>query len=159
MNNYYNYQNYMEKAKQNANVMQNKQPNMANSMVQMPGNPQEKIGGLYEPYEGFIRGNMFPNLYDPYKVRTPYEIKPMNEQAEMLTCIDSLGFAMIDLNLYLDLYPDDRGMIDLYNQYRVQKEKMRKQYEQKFGPLLTDSDALNTYPWAWNNKPWPWENK
>ena len=40
---------------------------------------------LYDPYEGFIRGNMYKNLYDPYKINSPYEIKPMNEQAEMLT--------------------------------------------------------------------------
>ena len=44
---------------------------------------------LYEPYQGFIRGNLFENLYDPYKVNGPYEIKPMNEQAELLTYIDN----------------------------------------------------------------------
>ena len=74
---------------------------------------------LYDPYNGLIRGNLFKNLYDPYKSKEPYEIKPMNEQARMLTDIDALGFAMIDLNLYLDVYPNDREKINLYNEIKV----------------------------------------
>jgi hypothetical protein len=67
---------------------------------------------LFDPYNGFIRGNMFPNLYNGYKMASPYEIKPMNEQAELLTGVDTLGFAAHDLNLYLDVYPEDRRMIE-----------------------------------------------
>lgn len=167
MNNYYNYQDYMKQAKQNVDYMNiPAQPNPypvlpipslpSSNPVPMP-NPGS--GKTYEPYQGFIRGNLFPTLYDPYKINTPYEIKPMNEQANMLTGIDSLGFAMIDLNLYLDLHPDDKKMIDVYNQYRIQKDELMKQYQNRFGPLLTNSDALKSYPWAWNQTPWPWENK
>jgi hypothetical protein len=58
---------------------------------------------LYNAYNGFIRGNLFKKLYDPYKENEPYEIKPMNEQAKILTDIDALCFSMIDLNLYLDI--------------------------------------------------------
>ena len=112
---------------------------------------------LYDPYQGFIRGNMFQNLYDSYKIKEPYEIKPMNEQAEMLTYIDSLCFACIDLGLYLDVFPNDRSAIDLFNQYRNQKKDLIEEYESKFGPLLLNSDSLNTYPWAWDDRPWPWE--
>lgn len=113
---------------------------------------------LYEPYEGFIRGNLFRDLYDPYRIERPYQIKPMNEQAEILTDIDSLGFAMTDLNLYLDIYPDDQNAINLYNQYRSQKDEIIKIYESKYGPIALNSEALNAIPWAWDNKPWPWEN-
>jgi len=113
---------------------------------------------LYDPYNGLIRGNLFKNLYDPYKSKEPYEIKPMNEQARMLTDIDALGFAMVDLNLYLDVFPNDKDKIDLYNQYRKEKESMIKEYESKYGPITPDSDSLNSYPWAWDNMPWPWDN-
>lgn len=157
MNNYYNYQDYLNQAKQNMDMVHPEMGETARNMQTMkPSRPNPK---LYEPYEGFIRGNMFPSLYDPYKLKMPYEIKPMNEQAEMLTYIDSLGFAMIDLNLYLDLHPNDKEMIDLYNQYRVQKADILRQYEDKYGPIVTTSNALNQTPWAWINKPWPWENK
>lgn len=113
---------------------------------------------LYDPYEGFIRGNMFKDMYDPYKSEKPFQIQPMNEQAKMLTELDSLGFAMIDLNLYLDLNPNDQNTINLFNQYRVQREEILKNYERKFGPIVLSSDALTAVPWAWDNKPWPWEN-
>ena len=112
---------------------------------------------LYDPYDGLIRGNMFKNLYDPYKIKQPYEIKPMNEQAEMLTYIDALCFACVDLNLYLDTHPNDKEMIQLFNKYRSEKENLVKRYENQFGPLTLDSDSLNNYPWAWNDRPWPWE--
>lgn len=155
MNNYYNYQNYMNQAKQNAAYDSNKK-DISNNPISNTNNQNNK---LYDPYQGFIRGNMFPSLYDPYKNDKPYEVRPMNEQAEMLTTIDALGFAMIDLNLYLDLHPNDKKMIDLYNQYRMRKQDLLNEYQNRFGPLLTSSEALNNYPWAWNNVPWPWENK
>ncbi len=113
---------------------------------------------LYDPYEGFIRGNMYKNLYDPYKINSPYEIKPMNEQAEMLTYIDALCFACIDLGLYLDVFPNNKDAINLFNKYNSQKKNLMDKYQEKFGPLTLDSDALNAYPWAWNERPWPWDN-
>ena len=135
----YNYPNYN---------YQNKVQNQMNY-----NNPK-----LYNPYEGFIRGNLFPNLYDGYKDYKPFQINPMNEQAEMLTNIDSLGFATIDLDLYLDINPNDQNAIGLFNQYRKEKEELIKNYELKYGPLLLNSEALNSIPWMWNDRPWPWEN-
>lgn len=114
---------------------------------------------LFDPYTGFISGNMFPDLYNAYKLSNPLEIEPMNEQAELLTSIDALCFACIDLNLYLDLYPEDKSAIELFNRYRVQKKKYENDYESKYGPLFISSDSLNTFPWAWDNSPWPWQNK
>lgn len=122
-------------------------------------NNNKSSSNLYDPYVGFISGNMFPNLYNAYKISNPLEIEPMNEQAELLTYIDALCFATIDLGLYLDLYPEDKKVIELFNNFREQKKLYEKEYESKFGPLFLSSDALNTYPWAWNNSPWPWENK
>lgn len=145
MNNYPNFKNVNYKNFFNE-IKNNNQTNNYQSNV------------LSDPYNGFIRGNMFENLYDPYKVKEPYEIRPMNEQAELLTYIDALCFATIDLNLYLDVYPNDKKAIDLFNQYRIQKNELTEQYESKFGPLLLSSNSLNSYPWAWDDRPWPWEN-
>lgn len=138
-------------------------PNMGNMNYQGQTNYEQKNyqmqkDNLYDPYQGFIRGNMFKDLYDPYKLNNPYNIEPANEQAKMLTCIDALSFAMIDLNLYLDIYPNSKEYIDLFNRYRIEKNNLVKEYENKYGPLTLDSDANNTYPWAWDRMPWPWEN-
>ena len=96
---------------------------------------------IYDPYNGFIRGNMFPELYNSYKLNKPLEITPMNEQAELLTYVDALTFAMIDLNLYLDVYPNDREALELFNQYRMQADEYTKKYESKYGPLELTSNS------------------
>ena len=118
--------------------------------------PEKHINNLYDPYEGFIHGTMFKDLYDPYKTNKPFKIEPMNEQAEMLTKYDALCFAKIDLNLYLDINPEDKEALDLFNKYRTEAENLKNMYESKYGPLTTDSDFLNT--WSWKDSPWPWQN-
>jgi len=120
-------------------------------------NYEQGINNMYDPYNGFIRGNMFKDLYNTYKLTKPYDIKPANEQAELLTYIDAYCFAAHDLNLYLDANPNDREAIDLFKNYTNQSQKFINQYEQKYGPLFVDGSL--TYPWAWNESPWPWENK
>ena len=131
--------------------------NLYNEFISQ-SNDSVNSNNLYDPYNGLIRGNLFKQLYEPYKLKEPYEIKPMNEQARMLTEIDSLGFAIIDLNLYLDIFPNDTEKINLYNQYRTRKKNIINEYEQKYGPITLNSNNLNITPWAWNNMPWPWDN-
>ena len=110
---------------------------------------------LYEPYQGFIRGDMWKTVYDNYgKV---YEIKPMNEQAELLTYIDMFEFACIDLGLYLDIYPNDTHAIKIYNELNNEKIKVLSKYEEQYGILTLNSKMLNNNPWCWNKAPWPWE--
>ncbi len=113
---------------------------------------------IYDPYNGFIRGNLFPDLYNNYKISNPYNIEPMNEQAKMLTEIDSLCFALVDLNLYLDVNRNDKDIIKLYNQFLNKKTNLLDQYQRKYGPITLDSESLNKYPGSWDNSPWPWEN-
>ena len=132
--------------------------NYVNNTYNQPSyNQASNQTNLYNPYNGFIRGNMFPELYNKYKINQPFEIKPMNEQADLLTYIDALGFATIDLNLYLDNFPDDKKALELFNQYRSLKEEYMNEYQNKYGPLILSSDVLNTYPWSWICGPWPWE--
>lgn len=114
--------------------------------------------GLYDAYNGLIRGNIFKKLYDPYLTSEPYEIKPMNEQAELLTKIDALSFAMVDLGLYLDINPNNQDMISLYNKYREEKLRLINEYESRYEPITLDSNKLDTFPWSWDEMPWPWDN-
>ena len=111
---------------------------------------------LYDVYGGFIRGNMFPNLYNQYKINKPFDIEPANKQAELLTQIDAYGFAAHDLNLYLDTHPNDKAMLELFKKYTEEKEKLIKEYEKKYGPIVVN--GADNIPWTWNTMPWPWEN-
>ena len=59
----------------------------------------------------------------------------------------------------LDIYPNDKDMIALFNQYRTELNRLKEEYQSKYGPIMTDSNANQVYPFAWINSPWPWEGK
>lgn len=135
-NDYYNYEN--------------------NNFNQPTFTKNESPSSLFDPYNGFIRGNMFPSLYNEYRVK-PIDIMPKNDKESLLLYVDALSFAAHDINLYLDIYPNDTDMIQLFNQYKTEANKLIDEYQSKFGPLVVNSDATNKVPWTWDNAPWPWE--
>lgn len=168
MNNFRNF-NYFTPAVPNTAMNDfsylNEMPNWNNQTI----NPKQNLNfnkcnfdgktvpsNLYDVYSGYIRGNMYPDLYNQYKINKPYDINPLNKQAEMLTELNAYCFAAHDLNLYLDTHPKDREMINLYNEYRQKADKLTKKYEKEYGPLNTSGEM--TSPWSWNDNPWPWEN-
>lgn len=154
MNIYPNFINYSDMYNKQ-NVFQNNTQNLnVNSMKVKPS----ANNNLYDAYNGFIRGNLFKDLYDPYKLKEPYDVKPMNTQAELLTNIDALGFALVDLNLYLDIYSNDTNMINLFNDIKKEKDSLVNEYESMYGPITLNSNYLDKSPWAWNDMPWPWDN-
>lgn len=112
---------------------------------------------LLKPKEALEKGNMFKNLYVPYKNYKPVKLDSMSERGKLLNEIRSYGFAMKDLNLYLDVNPNNASYINLYNEYRKKKDNLVNQYERMYGPLDLTSSALENNNWVWNNSPWPWE--
>ena len=114
---------------------------------------------LVTPTEGYNRGNMFANLYDQYKNYRPENLRASNEQERLFLEISRTSFAAHELNLYLDIYPNDVSMIKLFNDYREKCEQLTKEYEQKYGPLSVKSDSLNQTPFMWEKSPWPWEDR
>ena len=112
---------------------------------------------LFSPYEGYIKGNLFKNLYQEYKNYRPSRLNVNSEKMEMLVNIGQMGFASHELNLYLDIYPNDAQAIGLYNQYSEISNKYLKEYEKKFGNIILNSNEGS--PWSWINSPWPWERQ
>ena len=111
---------------------------------------------LFDPYDGFLKGNLFSNLYEQYKDYKPARLVPNNEQAELLLNVDQLSFASHELNLYLDVYPNDKSMIDLFNQYSQMTNEAIRQYESKYGPLSV-GNSKNNNTFEWEAYSWPWE--
>lgn len=131
--------------------------NYKNNNYNQPMYEQNNINKIIDPYQGFIRGNMFSDLYNGYKIDKPININPKNKQAELLTTIDSLCLAMIDLNLYLDIYSDDKKAIELYNYYKNSYNEYVDMYQKQYGPIELDSEYLDNNYWTWILSPWPWE--
>ena len=61
--------------------------------------------------EGFYKGNMFVNTYDKYKNHL-YKVVVSGEKDKLLLIIQMHMFALNDLNLYLDLNPNDKTLIE-----------------------------------------------
>ena len=108
-------------------------------------------------YTGFIRGNMFSNLYNQYRDYQPMMINPETEKEQYLLDLNQVQFAMHDINLYLDNYPNDSMMLKEFNKNRELYLQLLEEYENRFGPINVSSNSLNASPWMWNKEPWPWE--
>ena len=169
------YLNSMPNVNNSINNYANNMPNMnnipANNMANMNNVPANNPNSskdymkdndnnkILDPYSGFVRGNMFDNLYDKYKNYKPCDINPSNEREALLEQWQQYNFALIDLGLYLDVYPNDTNALNLYKKYLDISNKTLKKYESMYGPLCTDSEYAASNKWNWDNSPWPWEGK
>lgn len=144
---YYDFSNYQH----------HYMPNRKN--ISIDNNKQINLPEIVNLEEGLTRGNMFRNLYSPWKNYKEYIERPTKEKDKLLLDIQMLSFAIIDLSIYLDMYPNDKQCLDYFNQYRNKCIDVTKEYEKKYGPLSLSSYELENYPFNWINEPWPWEGE
>ena len=117
----------------------------------------ETNSNLASVKDGFAKGNMFNDLYDPYKNYRYQELTANNKQGELLLEIMVLSFAINDLNLYLDLHPTDESMLRKFKDLTEKAYSKEMEYVKCYGPLeVMDSESLSKFEWI--NNPWPWEN-
>ncbi len=138
-NDYYNYLNYS-----------NEYDNYSNR--------QTAASPLVEMNEGFLRGNMFSNEYEPFTNPIPPEA-PRTEKDSLMRRIQVLNFATIDLGMYLDLYSNDSATLNIFNKYNDELNNVTNTYEQKYGPLSFNSLSSDENKWNWPKDPWPWEKE
>ncbi len=146
----YNYNNFVN------NYRQNNLDYMNNMFDYSELNNNQNMN-LFTPKEGFEKGNLFMDLYSEYKNYKPRKLNPRNDQERLMLEINENLFAAHELNLYLDINPNDNSMLALFNDYRRKAEDLKKQYEQLYGPLCITSDVLNNSPFLWEKTSFPWE--
>ncbi len=111
---------------------------------------------LVGPGVGFIRGNLFKNLYSPYKNYQPRKIIARNDREKKLLELSEVSFAAHELNLYLDLHPEDQSMFLLFQDYEKKCHQLTEEFESMYGPLKVSSPMQN---FSWVNDEWPWEGQ
>lgn len=79
------------------------------------------------------------------------------DREKYLDKIRKLQFFAIDLNLYLDNFPECSKATEDYKFISSKLAKLVCEYESKYGPLTNFGSASNQDPEAWINTPWPWE--
>lgn len=106
--------------------------------------------------EGFLRGNMFKNEYVPYKNLTYVNIRPRNDREAKLFNVMQYSFAINDLNLYLDLHPEDISTIRLLEEMIKEEKAAKEEYTRLYGPLTVTETTKDKFEWI--DSPWTWEN-
>ena len=79
----------------------------------------------------------------------------MHEKAR--TDLEVLSFAMDEVRLFLDTHPNNKEAARRLEEYSARAAKLKKEFEEKFGPLGETSQ--NTSRWEWVSDPWPWEKE
>ena len=118
----------------------------------------DKTNMLTSVYDGFIKGNMFKDEYEEYKNYKVSEVIATNDREKFLIEIMALSFAINDLNLYLDLHPEDTLMLKKFTELTEKLCEKEGNYIKCYGPLEVDeNNSLTRFEWI--NNPWPWENQ
>lgn len=60
-----------------------------------------------------------------------------------------------DLALYLDVFPNDKNVISLRNDYLEKYHNALNNYEKTYG-AINSSSAIKV-PYNWSTTSWPWE--
>ncbi|CAB1251320.1 spore coat protein CotJB [Clostridium sp. MT-14] len=81
----------------------------------------------------------------------------MKDGKKLLDKIRQVEFAAVDLNIYLDNFPDNKKALADYNTLSKQLMYLKREYEANFGMLINFGFSQSEYPWSWTNQPWPWE--
>ena len=66
-------------------------------------------------------------------------------------------FACWELHQFLDTHPNNKEAAHRLEEYQAKADHLKKEYEEKFGPM--GEQGQETSRWAWVSDPWPWEKE
>lgn len=112
---------------------------------------------LFSVDEGFAKGTIFRDLYKPYKNYQPRKLMPATEKAKLLYDVDKYYFALHEIRMFLDDYPNNQEAINVFTQYQKAYTNAKNAYEAKYGALDIEAPNLNKSPWNWTMETWPWD--
>ncbi len=95
---------------------------------------------------------------DTVERRSPCNPEGMTNCEKLLDQIRAVDFALVEVVLYLDAYPDCHEALDTYHKLIARRKGLYAQYESSCGPL-TAMGNKSTTSWDWVDKPFPWEYK
>lgn len=79
----------------------------------------------------------------------------MSDQEALRRRIYAVEFSSWELHLFLDTHPNSCEAARKLEECRSRAAALRREYEEKYGPIGESSS--NTSRWAWISAPWPWE--
>ena len=79
------------------------------------------------------------------------------EYYQLLEELQAVDFLIVELTLYLHTHPDDVSALNQFNKYAQYKNKLKIDFDQKFGALQGMGNSFADENWSWGTKPWPWQ--
>ena len=110
---------------------------------------------ILEPATSLALGNSYSDEYDKYKNYTQKKLVASNEREKMLLRIQELDFIMNDLNLKLDVEPNNYELYELFRKYALELKELCDKYSKNYEVLELIKDTNGVYTWIKN--PWPWD--
>lgn len=108
----------------------------------------------YETSEAFRQGTIFPCLnklfYVEEEMKGP-KAMPESERETLLSTIQQVTFALIDITLYMDTHPEDMDAKQYHNDLRLKRKELLQQFALQNYPLTMDCEG------CWSDGPIPWE--
>ena len=106
----------------------------------------------YEARRGLIRGTLFPGLDLPFQGRVntkEFNTTPMTE-------LQTLNFAIQELQLYLDTHENDADAFAAYKGFLKLSKEAHRRYVELYGPICR-KDMADCPRFSWLDGAWPWE--
>ena len=79
----------------------------------------------------------------------------MNKE-ELMKKIQSLSFAKVEAELFLDTHPECGNALAFYRKTTDELNTAMEEYQAKYGPIV--AAAVSGERWDWVDTPWPWQN-
>ncbi len=106
-----------------------------------------KFNNMFNENDSLIKGTIFANEYKPYKNYKESNINVSNDKENLLLNIYRYDFMINDLNLFLDLHPDDTNVYNLFKEYSKRLKYYVELYESRYGSINLIDDNYNSYLW------------
>lgn len=81
------------------------------------------------------------------------------DKKNLLENIRRYQFYAVELNLYLDNFPNCSDAIEDYDKVSNRLLSLIAEYESSYGQLVNFGMASNNDAVSWTEDPWPWENE
>lgn len=104
--------------------------------------------------------NMMNPMVSPEmtNMKSPMMKGMAGSEEELMREIQKVGFAAVDLHLYLDTHPTDRYALMLYGHFSRHLKMLMDMYSRQYGAIEPGADT-HSCPFSWVMSPWPWMKK
>ena len=75
----------------------------------------------------------------------------------LLKSVMEESFAVDEARLYLDTHPEDKKAQQFFDRHNEARRRAMQEYEQQYGPLLSDNVEASKTGWTWIDPPFPWD--